>query len=462
MTINFAATQEAAKARIARSLAAAKFSNPVSLAPLVGSVARAASTAVVLGALQSNGGKAYECVTAGTTSAGAGPSGRGLGITDGTVVWDYVGPQTAPVVYMTGTLPGGLTQAVLRSDDRIRYGGGSLIDSFSYTWVASFDKINSAIGTQGSIAGFVNKVAAGSFAEVETDAPIIAFAAFKTTTAANFLVEELGGGGQWQYVGTNWLNPSWASGLGYYVLDFTNAGGRKPRRIRLDTGGLFGYSGVSVGPNDTVSRPSLGGRIRLAALGDSWVFGQTQSVQSRRLATVDVACHLLGIDDVVAAGASSTGYVATTAAIPVTFAQRAADVASVGQDIVLIHGGANDIGTGVGGGPLATLQAVRALTNKPIFITGPNAHTAPLTAFTQMETDIAAAVATFADPLTVFLPTITDPAGAWISGTGNTGAPTGSGNASLYVGASNHLNDVGYLYYGRRLAEAMRAVLQAA
>lgn len=51
--------------------------------------ARATSTAVVLGAYRTNGTEIYKCVTAGTTSAGAGPSGTGTGITDGSVTWDW-------------------------------------------------------------------------------------------------------------------------------------------------------------------------------------------------------------------------------------------------------------------------------------------------------------------------------------------------------------------------------------
>lgn len=53
----------------------------------------AQSTAYTLGQMISNGGNAYQCTTAGTSAAtGTGPSGTGSGITDGTAVWEYVGP----------------------------------------------------------------------------------------------------------------------------------------------------------------------------------------------------------------------------------------------------------------------------------------------------------------------------------------------------------------------------------
>jgi hypothetical protein len=51
--------------------------------------ARVASTAVPLGAYRTNGSEIYKCVAAGSTSAGAGPSGTAAGIADGTVTWDW-------------------------------------------------------------------------------------------------------------------------------------------------------------------------------------------------------------------------------------------------------------------------------------------------------------------------------------------------------------------------------------
>jgi hypothetical protein len=52
----------------------------------------APSTAVTLGTWRYNGTNVYAVVTAGTTAGAGGPTGTGSGITDGTAVWDYVGP----------------------------------------------------------------------------------------------------------------------------------------------------------------------------------------------------------------------------------------------------------------------------------------------------------------------------------------------------------------------------------
>lgn len=50
-----------------------------------------ASTPVILGQQASNGGLTYRCTTAGITANAGGPTGTGVGIVDGTVVWSYVG-----------------------------------------------------------------------------------------------------------------------------------------------------------------------------------------------------------------------------------------------------------------------------------------------------------------------------------------------------------------------------------
>lgn len=50
------------------------------------------STAYLVGQQVVNNGLAYVVTTAGTSAGSGGPTGTGTGITDGTVVWNYVGP----------------------------------------------------------------------------------------------------------------------------------------------------------------------------------------------------------------------------------------------------------------------------------------------------------------------------------------------------------------------------------
>lgn len=50
----------------------------------------APNTAYALSAKRANGGKIYQCTTAGTSAGSGGPTGTGTGISDGTAVWSYV------------------------------------------------------------------------------------------------------------------------------------------------------------------------------------------------------------------------------------------------------------------------------------------------------------------------------------------------------------------------------------
>ncbi len=59
--------------------------------------ARAASTAYALKAQRTSSGNVYVVTVAGTTSAGAGPTGTASAITDGSVTWRYVGAGTGAV-----------------------------------------------------------------------------------------------------------------------------------------------------------------------------------------------------------------------------------------------------------------------------------------------------------------------------------------------------------------------------
>lgn len=57
----------------------------------------AGTTAYTAGQRVTNGGNAYQCVTAGTSASSGGPTGTTSSITDGTVTWKYIGVGTAAV-----------------------------------------------------------------------------------------------------------------------------------------------------------------------------------------------------------------------------------------------------------------------------------------------------------------------------------------------------------------------------
>jgi lysophospholipase L1-like esterase len=77
------------------------------------SSAWAGSTSVSQYAARTNGGRLYECTTAGTTASSGGPTGTGSGITDGTAVWRYVNDVLSSYCLGATSTPGeGINRAV--------------------------------------------------------------------------------------------------------------------------------------------------------------------------------------------------------------------------------------------------------------------------------------------------------------------------------------------------------------
>jgi hypothetical protein len=107
----------------------------------------------------------------------------------------------------------------------------------------------------------------------------------------------------------------------------------------------------------------------------------------------------------------------------------------------------------------------------PIVVTSPTTFTYSVTAqlaassstlFFASRTAAAArnAVAQFNDSLTWFIPTISDPAGSWFTGSGNVANPVGDGNADFYVSPDGvHPEPRGVKYLGSRIADAFAGVL---
>lgn len=70
------------------------------------SQAWSASTAYLLNQQVNNGGNVYRCTTAGTSAGSGGPTGTGVGISDGTAVWAFVATGTDLVIDNTNIAPG--------------------------------------------------------------------------------------------------------------------------------------------------------------------------------------------------------------------------------------------------------------------------------------------------------------------------------------------------------------------
>jgi hypothetical protein len=506
-------TTETLGAKMRRLMEKAQVSNPVNNAPLSGAWPWPASTAVNLGAKFSNGGNVYVVSTPGTTASSGGPTGVSTsGITDGTAVWAYFGPQTAPVVTNTTATPSGLTQTISNTDARIRYGGGNTVSSSG--GYAFWDLGVGVNDTTCVSNAFPKEVGTGGFIEIETDAPKISFDFKQTDYFATVMVTDLGAGPG----DTRFVDPApfqfVASGSGhsYLNLDFTNSSvgtSRHLRRIRVDTGCNQVFFAVRVAPTDVVGPPSTADVIHAAFLTDSWGAGQnilepssqntayttTFGLYGWRVGFDETLGRLLGWDDVWASGASGTGYVQLNANYSQPYSGRIADITSITAngvsytpDVVVVMGGVNDSDVDIYGtstlittaieqaGVLLTLQNIRAaLPNAVIFVLGFNSPgTGALSLNQPYEAAMAAAVAAFNDPKTYFIPNITatdtgasgSPQG-YITGTGHVGATVGNGNADFYVGTllqpgDGHPNDIGMQYLARRYASKMKAIIQGA
>ena len=465
--------------RCRRLMAQAARGNPILLPALVGSVAWSAGEVVTAGAVRSNdSGKAYICTTGGTCAGSGGPTGYGSAITDNTATWAYYGPQTAPLFYARTDVPASTTVTISKDSPALRYGGGQIVgNSGGYAlWCVSADPTSNATGALRNTAGGTQDAlfGVGSFIEFETDAPVICFDLKQNTAVAiNALVTEVGRGAM-QYVSDLTIFPNTTgtaalAGHSLVVLDFTNCGGRRPRRIRLEMGSTVVFFNLRLGPNDTISAPSTANRLKFGFLGDSWTEGNTQTVLGRRRGFAEIMSWLLGADECLASGASGTGFISTTTTYTKNFQQRVSDVASPGAacDIIFIMGGVND-----GAATTAQIQAaaaacitgIRALSTAPIVFLGCNAPNDlnNVSVMLPRENAIAAAVAASGDAKTYFVPAIGASPAAFITGSGKAGSLTGSGNGDVYITSGNHLNDAGYLYYGRRYAQLVAQIIQSA
>lgn len=101
--------------------------------------ARAPSAVVPPDALRSNSGAVYYTVTGGTTGAGAGPSGSGAAIADGSVTWSFVG---------TGGAAARDVLSYCTTDGPVPAPAGSLtqIDTFVAGWQGATNLLDAELG----------------------------------------------------------------------------------------------------------------------------------------------------------------------------------------------------------------------------------------------------------------------------------------------------------------------------
>ncbi|WKV74210.1 SGNH/GDSL hydrolase family protein [Streptomyces sp. PCS3-D2] len=244
-------------------------------------------------------------------------------------------------------------------------------------------------------------------------------------------------------------------------------GAAQPRVIRLDFS-VAPFGGIFLPPGATMWKPPApSGRIMV--LGDSIPGGSSMNTAGGAGTFFPRAARALGYTDAWNEALGSTGYI--TAGSTATLGTRAPiDVIPHNPDTLLIFAGYNDSAgsqPAISAAAASLYSAVTAgLPAARIYILGCWAPTgSPGASLTTTDETLrlaaAAAGLPFISPITG---AVYDAAGAlvathgpWVTGTGRVGAPTGSGNADLYIGTdATHPTDAGHKYLASRVVSAIQ------
>lgn len=365
----------------------------------------------------------------------------------------FYNPIASPApVLVTGTLTAGVTVAyaaasagsLVSSAPFAYWGGTPLIYAGTYVRFPAATISSTDGNTGGGTQGTMWRVA------MRTNSPLVSIGVLGGYKY-RILVDDT-------YVSKTTTGVLGVGGLQYLNLDFTNAGGARPRTIQVEGAQAGGFSGVSVAPSYNVWMPPATPKI--VFVGDSFSTGAGATFDGNGL--VRVAGDYLGVGNIVASGVGGTGYVIA----PVNthnFAQRLSDWTTKSPDIVMFAGGFNDADdTALQPAVLSLLQSTRAaLPNAILLVYGVwSGSTGPNAAVLSKENKISAAVTAFNDTNTRFIAMATATDGAWVTGTGYTGAPSGTGNSNLVTSTDRiHPTDYGHSYLGVRIANSSLAAL---
>jgi lysophospholipase L1-like esterase len=296
----------------------------------------------------------------------------------------------------------------------------------------------------GTVAGSPVNTQGVTYVETVVDAAKVQFQVFAFGGQSQYRVIVNG-----QYV-TFTAKVIAATGPNYITVDFTSVGGRASRNVTLEFVNCDFGEFTRVRPVEGISRPP-GKPVRMYVQGDSITAYGGTSVPNIGNNLVNRLGAYLGIRDTWVGGVPGTGYINNAANTQTTAIQRVPDIISARPDIIVSLNGHNDAAfmtsADLQKGVTQWLTALRsnpATASAPIVMCGLWCNV-PNGASAAAEGAITAAVTAF-----------NDPDGAWMTGTGSTAAPTGTGNCDVYVSADGvHPNDAGHTYLAGRLADAM-------
>jgi len=253
----------------------------------------------------------------------------------------------------------------------------------------------------------------------------------------------------------------------FYKIDF---GSRGRRLIEVYIGSAVALTCINYGPNDSIWKaPSASPRT--AVFGDSWTYGLHSSgtaYSGVKSALGQAMADALGVENPWISGVPATGWCRANGSYGnwLDRIQRGdlAPALAGNLDLIAFFGSINDSAWSDTDVCASMGQALRTLRqqqqNAVIVVCGPqfvNAAQTPATRYTAM----GLAVQSLNDPAILWVnngPTGSDP---WLTGTGTTSAPTGSGNGDIYIGpdGAHPVDDTAEAYFGNRMAASvLRAV----
>jgi len=447
---------------------------PTFKAPLVGARPWAASTAFATGTVVSRGGLAYVATTGGTTGA-TWTNTRGIGQTDGTAVWDYIGPQTAPqlVSIDTATHNATLTNILSMSSigvlpagqGPVRWRGGPVTQHAvpNYWGVTSVTRAPAA----GNFTSTRDAIVAG--VEFICECTKVEFAMLAVTRTANVIVD-----------GRNLdFAPSITSGgaTKYFTIDFSNvattndmvpATGRSRHHILFEMSNSSALLQIATELTGTISYPPYSDEWSIGVVVDSQGAGSIGgSFTSSISAWPQQLVKILNIPDICNLSIGGTGFVSVGLGSP--YGSRApADLATCNAyrplKYILFESSTNDSGQAAGtitAAAASVFAAVRAAyPTVPIIVTG--VITAPsisLANAQSVENAVFAGTAGISGIYTIPVSTASTP---WFSGTGKEGATTGAGNSDFdFINDGTHLSQPGHTYFARRVAAGILSIAAA-
>jgi lysophospholipase L1-like esterase len=461
-------SKETWAARLRRLRGQAINNNPLESPQLIGSVAWVTGAVSAAGAVVSNAGQVYKTIAGGTNGTTA-PTHITGSVTDGAVLWVWQGLQTAPVVsalYTTHnaayTKAYGITAANYVDNvapfrwrggvPQVRFGGDVVMRSVNNAPAAG--NLGGTFGGQNASQTFVLE---GSSCEVNLqDASLYRIVIIINGRYIDSTIQLANGGNR------------------FFTIDFSNvksfagidaATGFQRNTITIDCNGAQDFKGVNCLPTGTLSYPTLTDNFTAAVIGDSQGGGGGPS-PTQQSAFAWQMMYLMGLPDLQNCSIGGTGLV--TAATATNYGGHAiADLQYQNAfrpiGLIFVQLSANDHdptgllpAAGLQANSLAFFRALRAaFPSVPIVATGVvTGGAVALSVHQSIEAVSAANIATLqaaGDSMLFYVPASLDPGGAWVTGTGNTGAPNGTGNADFDISSDNlHMSEAGQSLYARK------------